>query len=53
VVFEMVTRPEGASLGELIEASGLRETSIKAMISIYCRGRAGYDRNARRYLPVR
>lgn len=52
IVVELVMRPEGASLAELMQASGLSETSVKASISIYARGRVQHDRRIGRYLPV-
>jgi len=52
VVYEMITSPAGASLEELVEASGLSVTSIRGVVSLYARDLVLFDRQARRYLPV-
>lgn len=52
VVYEMITSPAGASLEELVEASGLSVASIRGVVSLYARHFVVFDRQARRYLPV-
>lgn len=52
VVYEMITSPAGASMEELVEASGLTVASIRGVVSLYARDLVQYDRACRRYLPV-
>ena len=52
VVFEMVTRTEGATLEELTVASGLAVASVRGVISIYARDKVHFDRRIGRYLPT-
>ena len=52
VVVEMVMRPEGATLEELIDASGLSMRSVRGVLSLYLRGEIEYDRSAKRYVSM-
>lgn len=52
IVIELVLRPEGASLFELVTASGLSANSVRGTISIYARDMVRFDRGSGRYVRV-
>lgn len=52
IVCELLGRPEGASLSDLVTASGLSATSVRGTVSLYLRHTVRFDKVSGRYVRV-